>query len=194
MNFDAFTAGIEPGGLRSQSDIRLLICYMLASVDEPLSKEDIVIVLQDNGLANYFEAASALSNVLDKGNIGTLPDNPDLCIATDKTREIAELLDNILPPSVRDRAVNGALSLLARAKRERENKVEIEKCGKDFKVTCHISGGERDMMTFSLLVPDQYQARAVKKNFQRNPELVYQSLLCLLTGDKGYLETLLKDV
>ena len=46
MQFDAFTGGVEPGGLRSQSDIRLLICYMLASVQEPLSKEDIVMVLR----------------------------------------------------------------------------------------------------------------------------------------------------
>ena len=42
--FDAFTGGVEPGGLRSQSDIRLLICYMLASVQEPLSKEDIELI------------------------------------------------------------------------------------------------------------------------------------------------------
>ena len=29
MEYDAFTGGVVPGGLRSKSDIRILICYML---------------------------------------------------------------------------------------------------------------------------------------------------------------------
>ena len=31
MEYDAFTGGVAPGGLRSKSDIRILICYMLKS-------------------------------------------------------------------------------------------------------------------------------------------------------------------
>ena len=38
MEFDAFNAGIEPGGLRSKNDIRILICYMLCGAGAPLSK------------------------------------------------------------------------------------------------------------------------------------------------------------
>ena len=193
MAFDAFTAGVEPGGLRSQSDIRLLICYMLASVKDPLEKNDIVTVLQDHGLANYFEAASALADVLAKGNGDTHPDNPELCIANETTLEISRQLETTLPPAVRDRAVTGALNLLAKAKRERENKVEIEKQPDGYNVTCHISGGAKDLMSFSLFVPDLYQARIVKKNFHRNPEMVYQVMLCLMTGNNDYLETLLKS-
>ena len=194
MQFDAFTGGVEPGGLRSQNDIRLLICYLLSSVKEPLAKNDIVLVLQDAGLANYFEASSALSDVLAKGNADTLEDNPDLCVANDNTREISAQLVTTLPPSVRDHAVEGALNLLAMARRERENKVEIEKQQDGgYQVTCHISGGDRDLMCIDLYVPDQYQARAVKKHFHRNPEKIYQVLLCLMTGNQEYLETLLKE-
>ncbi len=194
MSFDAFTAGVEPGGLRSQSDIRLLICYMLASVNEPISKQDIVMVLQDNGLANYFEAASALADVLAKENASLDPDNPDLCIANKTTYEISDLLDSTLPPAVRDRAVSGALALLGMAKRQRENKVEMEKNADGYNVTCHISGGKNDLMSFTLQVPDLYQARVVKKNFHRNPELVYQVMLSLMTNNKDYLETLIKEL
>ena len=193
MAFDAFTAGVEPGGLRSQSDIRLLICYMLASVKDPLDKNDIVMILQDQGLANYFEAASALADVLAKHNADTLPDNPELCVANETTAEISRQLETTLPPAVRDRAVTGALTLLAKAKREQENQVEIEKQPDGYNVTCHISGGARDLMSFTLFVPDQYQARIVKKNFHRNPEMVYQVMLCLMTGNNDYLETLLKS-
>ena len=55
MEFDAFTAGIEPGGLRTKNDIRIMVCYILNSVKAPLSKENILNILQEKGLANYFE-------------------------------------------------------------------------------------------------------------------------------------------
>ncbi len=42
MEYDAFTGGVAPGGLRSKSDIRILICYMLKSVNAPLSGDDII--------------------------------------------------------------------------------------------------------------------------------------------------------
>lgn len=192
MSFDAFTGGIEPGGLRTQSDIRLLICYLLASVKAPLSKNDIVSILQENGLANYFEAAHALSEMLDKGNADTLPGQPDCCVANDITREIAARLDSTLPPAVRDRAVDAALNLLARARRESQNKVEIRKRDDGYRVTCHISGGEQELMSFSLLVPDEYQARAVKRNFHHDPQYVYQVLLSVVTGNRDLLADLLR--
>ena len=59
MEYDAFTGGVAPGGLRSKSDIRILICYMLKSVNAPLSGDDIIKVLQEKSLANYFEASDA---------------------------------------------------------------------------------------------------------------------------------------
>ena len=35
---DASGAGVEPGGLHSTADIKLLICYLLASVGEAASR------------------------------------------------------------------------------------------------------------------------------------------------------------
>ena len=35
MAYDAFTGGVEPGGLRSKDEIRILLCYLLASVPAP---------------------------------------------------------------------------------------------------------------------------------------------------------------
>lgn len=54
MAYDAFTAGVEPGGLRTRDEIRILLCYLLTSVNAPLSREDILQSVQGLGLANYF--------------------------------------------------------------------------------------------------------------------------------------------
>ena len=190
MEFNAFTAGIEPGGLRNTDEIRILLCYLLSSVNAPLRKEDIIRILQETGLANYFETANALSELSAKGNIRI--DQDGLCRAEETAKLIAGQLDTMLPVSVRDRVVSAALNLLAMAKRERENKVEIEKTQQGYYVTCHVSGGEMELMSFSLYVPDLHQAKMVKHNFHRDPEGFYRSMLALSTGNRDIVNELLE--
>lgn len=182
MAFDAFTAGIEPGGLRSKNEIRILICYLLASVGTPLAKDDITGIMQDSALANYFEVTDAISEMSDRGILCKNSANPNVFTLSDSGKIIAKQLDTALPPSVRDKAVGAAIRLLAEAKRKRENHVECVKVEHGYNVVCHISGGKMDLMSFSLYVPDLYQAKMVKENFQRSPETVYRILLALVTG------------
>jgi hypothetical protein len=180
--FDAFTAGIEPGGLRTKNEIRILICYLLNSVGVPLSKDGIIAIMQDNGLANYFEVADAVAEMSEKGILCRDSGHPDAFTLSDNGKIIAKQLDTALPPSVRNKAVGTALRLLAEAKRERENRVEFIRVDKGYHVICHISGGDMDLMKITLYVPDLNQANMVKKNFHRSPEIVYRMLLALLTG------------
>ena len=129
MDFDALTGGVEPGGLRVKNDIRLLICYLLSSINAPLSKQDIVQIMQENSLANYFEVMDSLSEMIQKGTIDTvsfnqLNEKEDCVICNDITCNIAKQLDSTLPISVRDCAVSAAFKLLAKAKREKELKTK----------------------------------------------------------------------
>ncbi len=188
MDFDAFTGGIAPGGLRSKSDIRILICYILKSVQAPLSGEDIIHILQEKALANYFEANDALSALESLGNIRREEDGT--YVLEPQGESIADSLDVLLPLSVRDKAVSAALNMLASAKVERENTVTTQRLENGYNVTCHISGGDMELMKLSVYVPDLYQARVVKKNFHRDPQRVYNLLLAALTGD----DELTKDI
>lgn len=193
MDFDAFTGGIEPGGLRNKNQIRILICYLLSSVNAPLSKSDIVSIIQDNGLANYFEVTDALAELTEKGNVITSGKHHELCSASETARMIAKQLDTAIPPAVRDKAIAAAINMLAKAKRENENQVEILKTDKGYNVICHISGGDMDLMNFTLYVPDLYQANMVKHNFHNSPEAVYSMMLALVTGNCDMAATILKN-
>ena len=55
LQFDAFTAGIEDGGLRSSSSIAILACYIIARSEERLTKKNVVDALVEGKIANYFE-------------------------------------------------------------------------------------------------------------------------------------------
>ena len=181
MRQDAFTGGVDPGGLWNQNDIRILLCYILSSVNAPLSGQDLSEILQRKALANYFEAGDALAALEQRGNVVR---NEDGCYrVTEAGREIAETLDATLPLSVRDKALEAAFTLLAQAKAQRENRVELQKIKQGYQVTCHISGGDMDLMAVTLYVPDRAQAEMVKRSFYKDPAGVYKLVLASLTKD-----------
>lgn len=192
MSRDAFTGGVEPGGLWTQNDIRILLCYILASVDAPLSGESISQIIQGKALANYFEVGDALAALLRQGNIAQ--DENGLYTVTASGREIAGSLDATLPLSVRDKALEAAMRLMADAKARRENRVEIAETEKGYQITCHISGGEMELMSVSLYAPDWNGAKLIERNFYQNPEAVYRLLLSSLTGDPTYARSYFDEI
>ena len=127
MEYDAFSAGISPGGLRSKKDIKLLICYILSNVREALTKEDVLTIIQENNLANYFEINNAFSDLIENKNIYELPDNKNTYTVTESGKMISTQLNSYLPLSIRDKAISASINLLAKIKRESDNNVTIEK-------------------------------------------------------------------
>jgi hypothetical protein len=193
MDFDVLTAGVEPGGLRTKNEIKLLICYMLTSVKTSLAKSDIISIIQDNGLANYFEITDAFADLLENGNIACENEKEELYAVTASGMLISSQLDISLPISVRERALSATLNLLAKIKREQENRVRIQQTEQGYMVTCSVSGGDMDLMKLSLYVPDMLQAKLVKKNFHKDPARVYRCLLALVTGNADLTAEILME-
>ena len=184
MDKDAFTGGVDPGGLWTKNDIRILLCYILDSVDAPLSAGDISGIIQGKALANYFETGDALTELEAAGHIRSTSEG---YVIAPTGREIAQGLDTGLPLAVRDKALEAAVSLLAKARARRENRVEIEDLPNGCRVKCAISGGGgNDLMELGLYVPDRAQARVIEEHFYEDPQGVYQLLLAALTGDKEF--------
>lgn len=194
MEFDALSAGVSFGGLRNKNDIKLLICYILSSIDCSLSQEDILLVFQKYNIANYFEINSAFSELIDSKNIKQDPENHNLYTITDSGKIISSQLSSSLPISIRDKAIKAAFSLLSKIQRETENNVSIDKSENGYNLKCNISGGDIDLFSFSLYVPDKLQADLAKENFLKNPRIIYECMIALLTGDKDLLAKLLTEI
>ena len=192
MEFDAFTGGVEPGGLRTKNEILILICYLLSGPNISLSKDEILQIMQDNGFANYFEVTDALSELTAKGNL-LAQGEPPVYTASSQAKMIAKQLDTALPLSIREKAMAAVIQLLARTRREKENLVEIKETTQGCNVVCHVSGGELELMEFSLYVPDRHQAEIVKRNFQAAPQNVYQLLLALVTNNYALAKEIFKE-
>lgn len=194
MEYDAFDAGIEPGGLRKRSNVRLLICYIIDSFKTPLKKDVVVTVMQKNGIANYFEILDAFNDLYNKKNLVLVDKENDLYSVSDSGKLIAQNLSDELPSTIRERALSSVTELLMQEKNEKENIVNINKIKTGYMVDCHITGGENDLFSFQLYVPDSKQARLVKKNFRANAELIYKMMIATITNNSEFAEQALDDI
>ena len=186
MELKAFSAGIEPGGLTLAHEIKILVCYLLHNISQKLTLSQINEALLKKGLVNYFELADAMSELLESGHI-------IICSTNEKDEECYELTElgvrtaqefsDTLPLTVREKALHSAQNLLARQKSAAENIVTVDKVKDGYMVNLIISDIGSDLMNLSLFMPTENEADAVKRQFIRDPLLIYKGMLALLTGD-----------
>lgn len=194
MSLDNFLVTPEFRNLKSQNEIKLLICYMLCSVNIGLSKNTIISAIQDSNLANYFEASAAFSDLLQNKNIFCVDANEQLYTVTKSGKLISNQLDVTLPLTVRQLALSATLNILSKIKLENENLVEISQNEHGYSVTCRVSGGKMELMSLTLYVPDMLQANFVKENFHNDPEFVYRCILAAATQNKELVKEILSDI
>lgn len=184
MNHDAFSAGVEPGGLYSSQEIKILICYMLAGVDEPLPRQSVLEIIATGGMANFFEAGAAIDELIRLHNLTEGEDGR--LYLTEDGRQAASTLSGMIPFTLRERSVQAALKLLTRMRREKENRVKVKKLEHGRLVTCEIQDAGQPLLSFSLRVADDLQAGLIRERFLEDPTLIYSSLIALLTGDAAW--------
>ncbi|MDE7389899.1 MAG: DUF4364 family protein [Lachnospiraceae bacterium] len=194
MEYDAFDAGIDPGGLRKRSNVRLLICYIINSMDRPVRKDWVVTAMQKNGIANYFEILDSFNDLYKKQNLNLVDDKKELYTVTESGKMIASNLSSELPLTIRERALATVMELIYQEKNERENTVSVEKTKAGYNVKCRITGGDSDLFSFEMYVPDSKQAKIVKKNFQENAEMIYKVMIATVTNNAEFAKQTLDEI
>lgn len=196
MAFDTFDEGIAPGGLRSKNEIKILICYIYQSVNDKMSKNLITEAIINDELANFFEISAAFDELAGNKNLieSDIVDGEQTYVLSENGKTIALQLESTLAHSVKQKAYNCALRLLAERKTARENSVDIVKQENGFSVNCAISGGDVDLFKFSIFAPTFEQAEIVKSNFLSYPQTIYKTMLGLLTKDTENVGEALEEV
>lgn len=179
MDFEALAAGIEPGGLTNRTDIKVLICYVIKSIDGPISKLQLNEVMQEEGLANYFEVSQATAELISQSNI--ICDEEEMLHITQKGIDAADMLQTNLPRSVREKAINSAIRISTLARRKQENKVDVEETSDGYNVTFHLGDETTELMKLTVFVADKIQVETVKENFYNDPVKLYSGIIASLT-------------
>ncbi len=195
MDFDAFTEGVLPGGLRNRSEIGVLVCYMLDSAGQPIPKDNLIELICENGFANYFETANAISELIRNNNVAYSQQEKSGLVLTKNGRLISSQLNTGLSLSIRQKAASAVAKLIMKRKTESENPVAITKDeGGGYQVNMKIKDGMRELMSLTVFVPDISEANAVKRSFHRNPERVYSLMLAAVIGEKDMIKSALEEL
>ena len=179
--YDAFTEGIEPGGLRNRNEIKTLICYLVSRLEIPATREQLSSVICEEGIANYFEISQALCEVIDNGSVcEENTDGENLLYITKTGKQNCRAIENEVPYSVREAAFNAMINYQTRLRREREHKIVIDRLDNGCNITMSVVDGDDELMTVKLFVADYEQALAVKEKFLSDPVTVYSNIVALL--------------
>lgn len=171
-------AGIGIGPITDISQIKILICYLLNSIDIKLTQNQIHEILNENSLVSYFSLCETITSLLDTGHISVVKENSDDYFQLNELGvKTSTELESALPPSLRDSVITTAIKSIARIKVERENNVVITKNENGYMVTCTITTGNFNVMTLSLYAPDLIQAEKIKEHFYKDPIKLYQSII-----------------
>lgn len=180
LDFDSASAGVSFGGLVSSSEIKILICYILNTVNEPVPATELCEQLYYEGIANIFEISDNIEALEKSGHIKKDSENGDYVI-TQSGKEIADTLKSNVPISVRDKACFATQKILARRRNIKETDIAITREDDKTFITCSAMEGNTSLISVKMLVSDEEQAVAIRNNFLENPSEIYGKIINLFT-------------
>ncbi len=182
MEKDAVSAGVsEIGGLFSTADIRVLICYILSSIDDAVPGNLLANTLHYEGIANCFEVNDSIAALCKSGQIKLVDEKDDTYVITDSGRNVAETLKTSLSIVVKERAYTAAIKMVSRFKNAKETDIKISREGNKTFITCSAIDEDTPFMSVKLLVSDEEQALHIKEKFLNDPTKIYSTIIDLLT-------------
>lgn len=183
MEFDAVSAGVSPGGLVNSSEIKVLICYILKYVKEPVPVKRLCEELFYEGIANNFEVSDCIESLIKNGNIICVDEAEQTYTTTESGNNIADTLKSTVPLTVRDKACRSTLKMIAEIRNAKETDISINRSGDNTFITCTALDNGNKLMSVQLLVADETQAVSIKKQFLKNPSKIYSKIIELFTEE-----------
>lgn len=190
MDNQALTAGVQLGGLTDRTEIKILLCYLMAELKQPITQNQLIECVCGQELVNYFEMQSALQHLLDQKLIKE--DETGFSILPEGA-EIAHQLEDIVSPTVRRYAYNMAVNLLQYEALKKQNKIEITQ--KDGGYNLHCSIEDRDFCIFSMdiMMPDEKSAQHAGQQFILKGQDIFKVMLGITTDTPGMYKEFLEN-
>ena len=191
-----FMQNVKVGGPATIFDIKVMLCYLLNSLNKPISAEDLLNVMMSEQLVNYFEYESAMGELVNGGQIEKfVSDSGEEFYQISKNGAALVVdLESSLAMSLRSRVVAAAIKVLTFKQNKEENNVKITAAeGGGYNLTLEVPGEPQPLCKLQLYFPERLQAEMANDRFLENPSLVYAAILAALSGDMMTLMTALKD-
>ncbi len=170
-------AGIEPGGISDKHQVRVLICYLIVSVELPLTGQQIYEIFAKDDLVNYFAFMEAFYDLVDVQDILLVPEDAERTpgdldahyCCSPHGEQTASTLSDTLPKSVRDRVYENAASLIEKVRPKYTSDVTVTKVEKRYKVDFELSRDGEPIFHMDFYLRSKRDALAAEQKLTEAP-------------------------
>ena len=188
MADNTFRSGVVPGGAFNKTEVEVLVCYILSKYSRPLTMDVFSEIILSTGLANFFDAASALDSLCHAGSVEKKDNNG--YVLTEKGVFAFRSLINDIIPSQKEKIDIQIDKINRTAASKHENSATIEKRDNVYVVKCKVLDGKTELFSFEISVVDSDTAHHIVENFHGNTSSIYRSMVAILTGDASICQNL----
>ncbi len=171
------------GFIHDMMDVKVLILWVTAHADYPLSAQEIYELCYQDDCLSYFDVCTAVPEMVSSGHLQVDCDSKYLI--TDKGRQDCELTADSIAFTVKQRAENAVAQYNRKIRRSSFVKTQVmDHENGDFSAMMSLDDEKGNIMTLELMAPDKRQALRFSKLFETKAEELYSlMMMALLDGE-----------
>lgn len=191
MDNQAITAGVRVGGLTDRTEIKILLCYLLAELKQPITQNQLIECVCGQELVNYFEMQSALQHLLDNGLIKE--DENGFSILPEG-KDIARQLESVVSNTVKRYAYTMAVNILQYEALKKQHKIKITPVdGGGYNLHCSIEDDKFTIFSMDIVMPDEKSAGFAGQQFILKGREMFKCVLGVMTDTPAMYKDFLMD-
>ena len=175
------------GFIHDLMDVKVLVLFVVSRSNYPLTTQEIYELCYQDDCLSYFDVCTAVPEMVASGHLQSQED--EKFTITEKGRQTAELTEDSIAFTVKQRAENAVARFNRQLRRSSFVKTQIlPRDNGDFSVVIGLDDEMGNLMTLELVAPDQRQAIRMSRMLERKAEVIYNLTMAELMEEEENLE------
>lgn len=175
------------GFIHDMMDVKVLILYVAARSGYPLTMQEMYELCYQDECLSYFDICTALPEMVTSGHLRLTED--EKYEITEKGKEAAELTEDSIAFSVRQRAENAVAKFNRQIRRSSYVRHQIvQRDSGDYSVLMSLDDDMGNLMHLELYAPNQRQGIRLGRLFEKKAEDIYNLIMMQLLDEEDDLE------
>ena len=175
------------GYIHNMMDVKVLILFVAARTNYPLSVQEIYELCYQDDCLSYFDVCTAVPEMVSSGHLVQVEN--ELYQITEKGRQDGGVTEDSIAYTVKRKAEDAVSKFNRQLRRSNFIKTQLlEREDGEYSVLMSLDDEQGNLMTLELLAPDRRQAMRLSKLYEQRAEDVYKMVMTVLLDDEDELE------
>ena len=175
------------GFIHDMMDVKVLILFVAARVNYPLTTQEIYELCYQDDCLSYFDICTAVPEMVASGHLKEAENEGYLI--TEKGKADGYLTEDSIAFTVKQKAENAVARFNRQIRRSSFVKTQImPRESGDFSVIMALDDEAGNLMTLELMAPNQRQAVRLGKLFEKKAEAVYNLTMTELLDEEDEVD------